>query len=54
LALAKCFTSKADKLKAGQTREGIQKTELPNGLGCPFLLANLSRDKLSDWLMIIS
>jgi len=24
------FTSKADKLKAGQTREGIQKTELSN------------------------
>jgi len=31
------FTSKADKLKAGQTREGIQKTELSSGLGEPLL-----------------
>ena len=31
------FTSKDDKLKAGQTREGIQKTELPIELGEPLL-----------------
>jgi len=31
------FTSEADKLKAGQTREGIQKTELSSGLGEPLL-----------------